>query len=101
MEKLYKIVSEQQISDEQLGQYVEQVESPTEPTISWINREPLLQSVPRLERNQTIQGAIEIAPKLFYAGGGEQITATIEFACRMARNAARLIIPQEQQQPQI
>ena len=101
LERLYKIVSEQQISDDQLCQWLEQVESPTEPTITWINREPLLQSVPRLERNQTIQGAIEIAPRLFYAGGGEQVAATIEFACRMGQNAARLILPPEQQLPRI
>ena len=90
IENLYKLVSEGVISDSELGEYVEQNQSPTEPALTWIDRQLLPQSVPILAGNQTIQDRIEIAPGLFYAGGGEQITATVEFGCRMGSNAARL-----------
>lgn len=33
----------------------------------------------------------EIAPNIFYAGGGEQVNTSAEFGCRMKRNAAVLI----------
>lgn len=92
-EYLYKLVSKSAIPDDEIAQYLEQNESLTEPVVSWIDREPLPQSIPVIEANQTILGNIEIAPRLFYAGGGERVAATVEFGCRMGRNAARLIIP--------
>lgn len=93
-ENLYKLVSEQPITDDELGEYLElDVGPPTKPVISWISREPLFDSVPRLDANQTLLGDVEVEPGLFYAGAGEQVTATVEFGCRMGRNVARLAFP--------
>ncbi|KAJ9640888.1 hypothetical protein H2199_005556 [Coniosporium tulheliwenetii] len=76
-ENLYKLVSERPITDDELGEYLElDVGPPTKPVISWINREPLFDSVPRLDANQTLLGDVEVEPGLFYAGAGEQVTAT-------------------------
>lgn len=94
VQKLYKIVSHRNISLTEILEYLEPRDSKDahQPPITWMNREYLPRSVPRLDRTLKIQGEIEIQPGLFYAGGGAQVTDTIEFGCRMGRNAARLII---------
>ncbi len=94
-EKLYKIVSSRKLSDEEITSFLEPKESANKenPIITWINKEILHNSVPRLNRALRLQGDIEVAKNLFYAGGGAQVTDTIEFGCRMGRNAARLIVP--------
>lgn len=94
VQKLYKIISSKNISDAEITQYLAP-ESPEDahlPAITWINREYLPNSVPRLDRTVKIQDKIEIQPGLFYAGGGAQVVDTIDFGCRMGRNAARLIV---------
>jgi len=94
-QNLFKVVSSLPLSNETIASFLEHdVESSSdEPVITWIHREDLPRSVPRLDRTLKIQGEIEIAPGLFYAGNGAQVTDTIEFACRMGRNVGRLIIP--------
>ena len=95
-ENLYKIVSRDMLSDEEITSYLEPKEpADKDPVITWINHEVLRDSVPRLNRALKLQGDIEVAKNLFYAGDGAQVTDTIEFGCRMGRNAARLIVPNQ------
>lgn len=93
-QKLYKMVSSTNISDAEITQYLtpENGQDAQLPAITWINREYLPKSVPRLDRTVKIQDEIEIRPGLFYAGGGAQVADTIDFGCRMGRNAARMIV---------
>lgn len=93
-QKLYKIVSSKNISLAEIEQYLapEANGDTSRPAVTWMHREYLPRSVPRLDRAMKIQGQIEIGPGLFYAGGGAQVTDTVEFGCRMGSNAARLIV---------
>lgn len=93
-QKLYKIVSSKNISVAEITQYLEprDARDRLQPAVTWMHREYLPKSVPRLDRALKIQDEIEIQPGLFYAGNGAQVTDTIEFGCRMGKNAARLII---------
>lgn len=95
-QKLYKIVSSKNISLTDITEYLEptNVQDAREPAVSWMHREYLPRSVPRLDRAMKIQTQIEVGPGLFYAGGGAQVTDTVEFGCRMGTNVARLIVPQ-------
>lgn len=91
-QNLYKIVSDQRIEDEALAAYLQAPEDITEPLITWIDRQPLPMSVPKLPQVETqLLENIEIVPGIIYAGGGEQVAATAEFACRMGANAAELV----------
>ena len=93
-ENLYKIVSSNELSDAEITSYLEPKEPiDKDPVITWINRELLSNSVPRLNRALKLQDDVEVVKNLFYAGGGAQVTDTIEFNCRLGRNAARLIVP--------
>ena len=93
-ENLYKIVSSNELSDAEITSYLEPKEPiDKDPVITWINRELLPNSVPRLNRALKLQDDVEVGKNLFYAGGGAQVTDTIEFNCRLGRNAARLIVP--------
>lgn len=95
-QKLYKIVSSQNISLADITQFLEPRDEQDKgmPAITWMHREYLPNSVPRLDRAIKIQGNISIADGLFYAGGGAQVADTVEFGCRMGTNAAKLVIPQ-------
>lgn len=93
-ENLYKLVSSEPLSDNQIEALLDQPRpDDNTPGISWINREILPKSVPRLNRALKIQDKIEIANGLYYAGGAAQVADTVDFACKMGRNAAKLIIP--------
>ena len=95
-ENLYKIVSSDKLSDAEITSYLEPTEAADkDPVVTWINHEVLPNSVPRLNRALKLQGDIEGAKSLFYAGDGAQVMDTIEFSCRMGRNAARLIVPDQ------
>lgn len=90
--RLYKLASRQLISDEEIGRYLENVsDDPTKPVVTWIDRQPLPKSVPKADFKRGLVENLEIAPGLWYAGGGEQVAATAEFGCRMGRNAANLV----------
>ena len=96
IESLYKLVSREEISFSDIEQFLLANESSTTPVISWIHQEPLPRSVPVLEaefgRCEEILEEIEIAPRIYYAGGGEQVVASAEFGCRMGENVANLVI---------
>ena len=93
-ENLYKIVSSNLLSESEITSYLEPKEpADKDPVITWINAQVLRNSVPRLNRALKLQGDIEVAKNLFYAGDGAQVTDTIEFSCRMGTNAARLVVP--------
>lgn len=95
MQNLFKLISREEIQLEQIEKYL--TDSDDRPVITWIDRQPLQQTVPVLpdphEKGcMSVLEQIEIAPNLYYAGGGEQIIASAEFGCRMGLNAANLVL---------
>ena len=94
VENLYKLVSRDEVLFEEIVKYLK-ADSKEQP-ISWIDRQPLPRSVPVLDPSEgscrSVLEQIEIAPGLYYAGGGEQVIASAEFGCRMGLNAANLVL---------
>jgi hypothetical protein len=90
LENLYKLVTREEVPLADIEQYLEH------PEITWIDRQPLPQSVPVLkddgDKCRSFLEKIEILPGLYYAGGGEQVVASAEFGCRMGANAADLVL---------
>lgn len=98
VEHLYKLVSREAIPDSTIEQYLLPPENdPFTRLISWIHREVLPKSVPIVKADRekpcrTLLEDFEIAPRVYYAGGGEQVVAFAEFACRFGENVANLIL---------
>lgn len=99
IEYLFKIISRKELSDQQIAQYFELPEPPAQPvTYTWINRQNLPNSVPLLKPKDLRKPCkdfledFEIAPRVWYAGGGEQVVAAAEFGCRLGANAAALVL---------
>ncbi|KAK4928371.1 hypothetical protein LTR66_016229, partial [Elasticomyces elasticus] len=95
-QNLYKIISYNNLTDAELLSFLDD-KTNQNPSITWINREYLPQSVPQMYRTPEVedgvQGDIEIAPSLYYAGGGGgQVVDTVEIGCRMGRNVGRLVV---------
>ena len=96
-ENLYKLTSRQEIPDSEIIQYLSPGRDGSSPEITWIDRQPLPRSVPVVGNGdfftcRQLLEDIEIAPNIFYAGGGEQVAATADFGCRMGENAANLVL---------
>ena len=94
LENLYKIVSTEEIPDTSIEKYLMPMEDDDfAPVISWIYRENLPKSVAVASDSfRDLLEEIEILPNVYYAGGGEQVIASAEFACRMGANAANSIL---------
>jgi hypothetical protein len=99
-EYLFKLVSREEIPDSEIEKMLSKPTPPTKPTITWIDRRPLPQSIPITEADsdqcKTVLERIEIAPNIYYAGAGEQIIGSAEFGCRSGANVANLILDGEQ-----
>ena len=95
VENLYRIISRKEIPFPNIEHCLETDQTSDRPIISWIDRAPFPRTVPVVDLHDdcfNILEQIEIAPGIYYAGGGEQIVASAEFGCRMGQNVANLII---------
>ncbi|KAK3696519.1 hypothetical protein LTR37_017937 [Vermiconidia calcicola] len=95
-ESLFKLVSREEIPDADIERFLALPADSNQTLITWIDRQPLPRSVPVYEVKEDtcieILEEIEIAPSVYYAGGGEQVVASAEFGCRMGQNSANLIL---------
>lgn len=100
VENLYKLVSREEVPVPDIERFLLADKSFNGSIISWVHRQPLPKSVPVVdfekEECEEILGEIEIAPRIYYAGGGEQVVASAEFGCRMGLNVANLIVDGEE-----
>lgn len=96
---LFKLTSRSEIAETEIEKMLLTPVVPTDPKIRWIDKRPFPQSISTTEgsggRCKVLLENIEIAPNVFYAGGGEQVIGSAEFACRMGNNAASLILDGE------
>ncbi|KAF2728715.1 FAD/NAD(P)-binding domain-containing protein [Polyplosphaeria fusca] len=93
-ENLYRIVSRQPISDDDVAKLIgKEGQSLDEYDIGWVHRQAWPRAIPNYSENleHGDGNKIEIAPKLFYLGGAERYLSSMEMSCRMGRNAARLL----------
>lgn len=92
-EYIYRITSRHPIKDRELvkmtgGKY-KQGTSLVHYGISWVNHQAWPHAFPQTRGSNQANDKVEIAPGLFYLGGGEQVISSLEMSCRMGRNAAR------------
>ena len=96
---LFKLTSREEIPEAEIEKMLLTPNQPNEPKITWIDKRPFPQSIPITEafadQCKVLLENIEIAPNVFYAGGGEQVIGSAEFGCRMGNNVASLILDGE------
>ena len=97
VENLYKLVSREEIPYNEIEKYLTEPEECCRPVISWIDTEAQPKSVPIAAGGldggcRTTLEKFEIAPGIYYAGGGEQVIASAEMGCRFGANSANLVL---------
>lgn len=92
-ENLYRILSLHKVDDgdivRMIGQQLHEGHSLAEYGISWRHRRAWPNAF--LRQQNSFLDQIEIAPRLFYLGGGEDVFGSMEMSCRMGRNVAGLV----------
>jgi hypothetical protein len=63
--------------------------------ISWVHRQAWPHAFPRYQESHALLEEVEIAPKLFYLSGAEDVISSMEMSCRMGHNAAEKLYWQE------
>ena len=96
---LFKLTSRGEIPETEIEKMLLTPNQPNDSKITWIDKRPFPQSIPITEayadQCKVLLENIEIAPNVFYAGGGEQVIGSAEFGCRMGTNVASLILDGE------
>jgi len=92
-ENLYRILSLYEVDDgdivRMIGEQLREGHSLADYGISWRHRRAWPNAFLRHQNGFIDQ--IEIAPRLFYLGGGEDVFGSMEMSCRMGRNVAGLV----------
>ncbi|PVH74685.1 hypothetical protein DL98DRAFT_22018 [Cadophora sp. DSE1049] len=83
-EKLFRAVSSGIIDNQTLSKMIG---SPTDYEFLFIHRQVWPYITPKDASHQFQTGKIELAPGLYYTGGGEDIISSLEMSCRMGFNA--------------
>jgi prenylcysteine oxidase / farnesylcysteine lyase len=98
-ENLYRVFSRHRIEDgnlvQMIGQKFHEGSELSDYDISWVHRQAWPHAFPRYQENHAIIDEIEIAPKLFYLNGAEEVISSMEMSCRMGHNAAEKLYWQE------
>ncbi|KAL1967555.1 hypothetical protein VTN77DRAFT_3070 [Rasamsonia byssochlamydoides] len=93
-ENVYQVLSRHRMDDGDLvrmiGQQFHEGSQLRDYNISWVHRQAWPYAFPRYQENHTLLDQIEIAPKLFYLSGAEEVVSSMETSCRMGQNAAKL-----------
>jgi hypothetical protein len=96
LDYLFKLTSREEIPEAEIEKMLLTPNQPNDQKITWIDKRPFPQSIPITEaytgQCKVLLENVEIAPNVFYAGGGEQVIGSAEFGCRMGTNAASLIL---------
>ena len=83
-ENLYRIHSRQRLADSDLARLIDG----SEEQISWVHRCAWPHAFPQRQPGNTLLDHIEIAPRLLYLNGAENLVSSMEMSCRMGLNAA-------------
>ncbi|KAI4660205.1 uncharacterized protein J4E79_006010 [Alternaria viburni] len=94
-ENLYRVVSLEYISEGELaamiGKYWEEGQNATDIGFSWVHRQEWSKAFPKFDDGRGVTGDIQVAEDVFWLGGGNEVTSSLEMSCKMGRNVVALI----------
>ncbi|KAI7354182.1 hypothetical protein KC354_g11246 [Hortaea werneckii] len=95
LEYLYRIHSERALEDAELVSMLgteENDEPPSLTEVSWVRRDVWPKAFLPYRKGHDFVGKFELAPRLYYTGGGEEVMSSMEMSCKMGeRVASRLV----------
>ncbi|KAI7511437.1 hypothetical protein KC347_g3389 [Hortaea werneckii] len=95
LEYLYRIHSERALEDAELVSMLGTEESDEPPSltgISWVRRDVWPKAFLPFRKGHDFVGKFELAPRMYYTGGGEEVMSSMEMSCKMGeRVASRLV----------
>ncbi|KAI7140617.1 hypothetical protein KC343_g7750 [Hortaea werneckii] len=94
LEYLYRIHSQRALEDAELVRMLglEHDENVPLKGISWVRRDVWPKAFLPYSKGQDFVGKFELAPRLYYTGGGEEVMSSMEMSCKMGeRVASRLV----------
>ncbi|KAI4673165.1 uncharacterized protein J4E78_001672 [Alternaria triticimaculans] len=94
-ENLYRIASLEYISEGKLAAMIgkdwEEGQNATDIGFSWIHRQEWSKAFAEFDDGRGVSGDIQVAEGVFWLGGGDEVTSSLEMSCNMGRNVASLI----------
>ncbi|GAB1733845.1 hypothetical protein NU195Hw_g7238t1 [Hortaea werneckii] len=94
LEYLYRIHSQRALEDAELVHMLGSEHDEKVPLkgISWVRRDVWPKAFLPYRSGQDFVGKFELAPRLYYTGGGEEVMSSMEMSCKMGeRVASRLV----------
>ncbi|KAI7283958.1 hypothetical protein KC345_g2595 [Hortaea werneckii] len=94
LEYLYRIHSQYALGDAELAHMLglEYNENVPLTAISWVRRDVWPKAFLPYRKGQDFVGKFELAPRLYYTGGGEEVMSSMEMSCKTGeRVASRLV----------
>lgn len=73
------------------GKDWEKRQTVTDIGFSWVHRQEWSRAFPKLDNKRGSLGDIQLAKGVFWLGGGDEVTSSLEMSCKMGRNVASLI----------
>jgi prenylcysteine oxidase/farnesylcysteine lyase len=60
--------------------------------VHWIHREAWKYGAPKYDSEYQLFDKVELAPSLLYPSGAEEVASSLEMACRVAKNTAKILV---------
>ncbi|KAI4616975.1 uncharacterized protein J4E87_008487 [Alternaria ethzedia] len=94
-ENLYRVVSLEYISEGELAAMIgkdwEEGQNATDIGFSWVHRQEWSKAFPKFDDGRGVTGDLQVAEGVFWLGGGNEVTSSLEMSCKMGRNVVALI----------
>ena len=85
-------MSREYVSDGELvamiGKDWEEEQNATDIGFSWVHRQEWSKAFPTFDDGRGVSGDIQVAEGVFWLGGGDGLTSSLEMSCKMGRNVA-------------
>ncbi|KAI6986598.1 hypothetical protein KC332_g6590 [Hortaea werneckii] len=94
LEYLYRIHSQRALEDAELVHMLglEYNENAPLTGISWVRRDVWPKAFLPYRKGQDFVGKFELAPRLYYTGGGEEVMSSMEMSCKMGERVASKLV---------
>ncbi|KAI7560663.1 hypothetical protein KC316_g12954 [Hortaea werneckii] len=94
LEYLYRIHSKRALEDAELTSMLATEHSEDLPltAVSWVRRDVWPRAFLPYRKGQDFVGKFELAPRLYYTGGGEEIMSSVEMSCKMGEQVAAKLV---------
>ncbi|GAB1738075.1 hypothetical protein NU219Hw_g2582t1 [Hortaea werneckii] len=94
LEYLYRIHSKRALEDAELTSMLrtEYSDDILLTRISWVRRDVWPRAFSQYRGGQDFVGKFELAPRLYYTGGGEEVMTSMEMSCKMGEQVASKLV---------